>query len=221
MQQATLVRMPNASSYFPKSVKLKALSRSDDLDGLEAAINDAARTVLRSKLVICIALAAIQDGALYRQKGYPTFQAYVSSGRLLVPKSTASEYAQIGRIYREYASDLARIEFSEEDGLKKLLLFKKALTRASKAEVLSKLKCLTYRSFKNQFARANRDAPGVPFKDLQLRLDKSENTLFLSVENDKEIRVIKFDEELLSMCGDRIFEMFVTSMLKAVQRFFE
>ena len=221
MQQAILTRMPRESVVPQKPARQRTPFSNGNLEELESAINNAARSIIQSKLVICMALAAIQDNALYRQIGFPTFQAYANSGRLQIPKSTASEYAQIGRIYREYASDLAHIEFSEDDGLKKLLLLKKALTRASKAEVLGKLKCLTYRSFRTQFACANHDAQSAPFKDLRLRLDKAENTLFLSVENDKEIKVIKFDEELLSMCGGRIFEMFVTSMLKAVQRFFE
>ncbi len=159
----------------PRQASLRALEPSligslfsCDLVEIEATIRKAVQTAVRSRTTVCLALARIKTGELYRQVGCSSFKEYLRERRVGLPYHTAHEYARIGEILHAYRDELSAMRFDEETGLKKLLLLERALRRNGhdRSSVFGKLGSCSYRQFR-EYACAQRsaraDCPVAPF----------------------------------------------------------
>lgn len=121
---------------------------SDDLKTIERGIRETVRGQVLSVMAICKALHRIQAEELYRQAGLSTFGEYLDSRRIPVPKSTGSEYAKIGKALTEHADQLSRVDFTEADGLKKLLFLDQAIQNGGEKDALVRLGKDSFRDFR-------------------------------------------------------------------------
>lgn len=125
-------------------------SDSDNLVDLEHWIVENVREISRCRLSICLAFARIKMNELYRQAGIDSFHGYLQVRRLKIHYHTAHDYALIGEVYLKHRDELKMIHFTENDGLRKLLLLEQGLQRAKgrEAAVFKMLKDSSFRGFK-------------------------------------------------------------------------
>ena len=136
-----------ATALEPSTVSLD-FWQADKLQIIEKGIRGALAGEALSRAAICRALHRIQSEQLYKQSGLPSFQEYLKANRLPFPKSTASEYAKIGRALTDHDRELQEIDFEDAGGLKKLLYLETALQQAEDPEeVYTRLKKDSLRDF--------------------------------------------------------------------------
>jgi hypothetical protein len=198
----------------------EVVAQKNELEKIEQSINKCVRQIVFSKLVICVSLAQIYDDALYRKDNFRTFKQYLASGRINLPTSTASEYAKIGRVYLQYREELDRIDFREEDGLKKLLILEKAISQFPKEAVFSELKQMSYRTFKREFARANGSPSESMGNDVILRFNEDEHALYMEIDGVTAVKIVEFTDDLDNYCGREIFSRLRKEIVSVVTSFF-
>lgn len=98
--------------------------------------------------MICVALANIKTKKLYKQIGLKSFKEYIREKRINLNYATAFEYTKIGIIYQQLKKYLDRINFGEENGLKKLLFLEQALKNNQADQVYDNLIKFSFRNFK-------------------------------------------------------------------------
>lgn len=101
--------------------------QSNTLEEVEEGIKETVQGVVYSKVAICSSLANIVNKKLYRQAGAKNFFEYLKMERLPIKYKTAKEYAKIGDVLQRHRHELDKINFNEEDGLKKCIYLDKAL----------------------------------------------------------------------------------------------
>lgn len=198
----------------------EVVAQKNELEKIEKSINKCVRQIVFSKLVICISLARIYDDALYRKDNFKTFKQYLASGRINLPTSTASEYAKIGRVYLRFREELERIDFREEDGLKKLLILEKAISQFPKEDVFSELKQMSYRNFRREFARANGSQTEGIGNDVILRFNEDEHALYMEIDGVTAVKIVEFADDLDNYCGREIFSRLRKEIVSVVTSFF-
>jgi len=119
----------------------------NNLEKIEQNINAVIREFQNAKKRLCMLLAQIKTGRLYEQIELQSFKEYVLSKRLKISYNTALEYAKIGELLLKYENQLAEVDFSEEDGLKKLLLLEQALSNHEPEEVFKRIKEDSFKDF--------------------------------------------------------------------------
>jgi len=102
-------------------------TESDNIHEIEAGIRDTMDGIILSKAALCKALANIDKKRLYTQVRAGNFMEYLDMARIPINYKTAKEYAKIGDTMIRYDKELTSVDFSEEDGLKKLVYLDKAL----------------------------------------------------------------------------------------------
>jgi hypothetical protein len=122
----------------------------NNLADLERWIIENVRAISRCRLSICLSFARIKTYELYKQVGIDSFSAYLRAKRVKIHYHTAHDYALIGEIYVKYRDVLQAINFTEYEGLRKLLLLEQGLEKAKghEATVFNILKNSSYREFK-------------------------------------------------------------------------
>ena len=200
----------------------------DDLFEIEQRINDRIKGIILSKLDICVALAKIKSNALYRQLGIPSFRKYLQEERINIHYHTAHEYAKIGEVWIEYQSQLKRIDFKEENGLKKLLLLDHALNTLSEEKkelVFKKLINSSYREF-NKFVNNASESARADSEDRATLKNKAfkfalemEGECIVLLPTGKEI--IWFDTDIESLfSSSQLLGDFKRHIMKAAEDFF-
>lgn len=126
---------------------------SDNLQEIERGIRHTIQGVVLSKAAVCKSLANIDRKKLYRQAGADNFMQYLEAERIPIKYKTAKEYAKIGDVLMRHEEELDTVDFTEEDGLKKLMYLDRALeqTEEDRDQVYQKVKEYSLRDFK-QFA---------------------------------------------------------------------
>jgi hypothetical protein len=126
---------------------------SDSLQEIERGIHHTIQGVVLSKAAVCKSLANIDRKKLYRQAGAANFMQYLEAERVPIKYKTAKEYAKIGDVLLRHEEKLETVDFTEEDGLKKLMYLDRALeqTEEGREQVYRKVKEYSLRDFK-QFA---------------------------------------------------------------------
>jgi hypothetical protein len=126
---------------------------SDNLQEIERGIRHTIQGVVLSKAAVCKSLANIDRKKLYRQAGADNFMQYLEEERIPIKYKTAKEYAKIGDVLIRHEEELDTVDFTEEDGLKKLMYLDRALeqTEEDREQVYQKVKEYSLRDFK-QFA---------------------------------------------------------------------
>lgn len=132
---------------------------SNNLSEIEEGIKETIRGVVLAKTAVYKSLANIDKKRLYKQAGVSNFMEYLASERIPIKYKTAKEYAKIGDVLIRYEKPLQAIQFSEEDGLKKLIYLERALKREDidKQQVFAKVKEYSLRAFK-EFAVPSEDS---------------------------------------------------------------
>ena len=160
---------------------------------------------------------------LYNQVGISCFKDYLKTKRINIPYNTACDYAKIGETYFKYQEILERIRFTEEEGLKKLLLLDKSLLahKEEKELVFKKLKGDSFRDFyrfaQNRYQYARADCKKTnPNQNRSLCL--TEECIVILPDN-KE--VLWFDPDLDTNLGStELSGKFIAHILKAAKDFF-
>ena len=203
---------------------------------IEQNINAVIREFRNAKKRLCLLLAEIKMQKLYKQIDMHSFKKYVLSRRLKISYNTALEYAEIGEVLVKYESQLKEADFSEEDGLKKLLLLEKALSKHEPAEVFKRIKDDSFKTFEkfSKPARAgfvpdslkpeNRDSTGKQGKE------DSRTGQWIFEENGKlymETRaegaeLLTFNKRLLEDDESAAeYKLFMTNMIVAAMDYFK
>lgn len=190
------------------------------LSVLESSVNKGVTQIAHSRLAICVCLAVICDEGLYRNAGFDRFQKYLDSGRVKIPKSTASEYVKIGRTYIRYHEELAEVDFDESEGLKKLLLLDQALSGAEKHEVFGNLKELSYREFRNRFLPVGGPRMVSQNGDVVVRADFGQDSIFMEIDDEHELKILELNQEIASLCGQQIYRSLQKEIVKTISDFF-
>lgn len=172
---------------------------------LESSINRGVHQISVSRLAMCMCLAVIHDDALYKSANFRSFQQYINSGRVHIPKSTASEYVKIGRTFITYRDELSVIHFSEDGGIKKLLLLDQALEQNEKGTVFEQLESLSFCEFKSRFIRSGDGEADVETKDIQVRYDENVHSVLVEIDNGNELEVLQLNQDVESYCGKAIY----------------
>lgn len=118
-----------------------------DLITAEQNINTLIKEFQNTRKRLCLLLAQIKIDRLYEQINLQSFKDYVTSKRLKISYNTALEYAKIGELLLNYEDQLAKVDFSEEDGFKKLLFLEQALANHEPEEVFKRIKEDSFKSF--------------------------------------------------------------------------
>lgn len=201
--------------------------RNDSLQALEEYVNEKIKELVFSKLDICLSLAEIKRKQLFRELGYASFKEYLEAERIRLHYHTAHEYAKIGEVLLRYKEELNEVNFSEEAGLKKLLLLDDALQRrrSQKDTVFRMLKDASFREFKTfanaeeQSARA--DSASQSFGGLSLPRLRLESTDECIVLQPSSREIIWFDTDLECIFhSEKLANDFKRHVLRAVTVFF-
>ena len=187
---------------------------------LESSINRGIQQISVSRLAVCMCLAAIHDDALYKLANYRSFQQYMNSGRVHIPKSTASEYVKIGRTFIKYRDELSAVNFNEDGGIKKLLLLDLALEHAEKSDVFAHLEDLSFREFKSRFVEAGGRVADAKAKDIQVRYDDTDHSVLIEIDDKNELRILQLNHDVESFCGKAIYTQLYKEIVKTVTGFF-
>ena len=206
------------TNHFDSSDQTKLFK--NELLLLEGTIDLAMRQITVSRLAVCVSLAKINDGALYREANYRSFKQYLDSGRIRIPKSTASEYVKIGRVFLRYQDELEKISFDEDGGTKKLLLLDRALENADRREVFSSIETLSYREFRSRFVETTSRAVAAPPDDVRVRFDESDNSISIDIEEQSEVKLLEMNSDIEALCGREIYKQLYREIVKTVTRFF-
>lgn len=118
-----------------------------DLITAEQKVNALLKEFQNTKKRLCLFLAQIKIRKLYEQINMQSFKEYVMSNRLKISYNTALEYAKIGELLLNYENELAKVDFSEEDGFKKLLFLEQALSIHEPDEVFKRIKEDSFKAF--------------------------------------------------------------------------
>jgi hypothetical protein len=132
--------------------------QSNTLEEVEEGIRETVQGVVYSKVALCSSLANIVNKKLYLQAGAHNFFEYLKMERLPIKYKTAKEYAKIGDVLQRHSHELDKINFQEEDGLKKLIYLDKALTShdTERSVVFHRMKEDSLRDFQ-RFAANKKD----------------------------------------------------------------
>lgn len=203
---------------------------------IEQNINAVIREFRNAKKKLCLLLAEIKMQKLYKQIDKQSFRKYVLSRRLKISYNTALEYAAIGEVLVKYESQLKEANFSEDDGLKKLLLLEKALSKHEPAEVFKRIKDDSFKAFEkfSKPARAgiipdslkpeNQDSPRKQGKE------DSGNGQWIFEENGKLYMETRADGAELLTFNKRLladeklaaeYKLFMTNMIVAAMDYFK
>jgi hypothetical protein len=164
---APLLQEKRRLSPHPRSSDLDYLN-SSNLEEIEECIRRAWITFGSSILAIGTALERIRENGLWQQARTPegrrcaSFSEYLKLERVGLPKSSASEYMKICRLYNKHRHALQKAGFREETGLRKLLFLEKALSVMDGKVVYERLASESYRDFR-AFVRMH-TPPAVPRK---------------------------------------------------------
>jgi hypothetical protein len=171
---------------------------SEDLEEIEDGIKETARGIDTASLAIALAIAKIDQLALYIQVGYKSYLEYIKAAdtRLNMPAQTVSDYKRIGETYIQYRERLQKAGFQEEGNLHKLRYLELALKHHNPREVFRRLTSDSFRRFK-EFAtnggpseRSDEEAdyePEVRVTPTQIKID-GKNVLKLDKNLDERVR---------------------------------
>ena len=145
----------NSISDLPADNKMEEYSISYDFSDsgitkkTKPKVDNAIRNLQISPLAIGIGLATIESECLYSHMGCICMSQYIhklcEDGK--IDLYSLHYWLYIGEIYINHHKELAKIDFTENDGAEKLLYLDEALKYNDKHEVFSKLKNLPVADF--------------------------------------------------------------------------
>jgi len=190
----------NCNHFYQDNINHAIYIYSNDLKDIEIGMKDTIKGVIFSKKIICIALAQIKLKELYKQAHVSSFKDYLKAGRIPIKYSTAIDYSLIGEALLKYRALLENHDFKEEDGLKKLLLLDKALTKyKNKSEIVfQKIKGTSFRDFKRFVNKDINDSLNTRKKTILSYTDlsiKADDECIYIEETGKEILWFNIDME--------------------------
>ena len=194
---------------------------SENLVKIETGINQTVKGIQLSKLAICVALANIKNKKLYEQIGLATFKEYIKKMRINIPYATAFEYTKIGEIYQDYQKILNKLDFSEENGLKKLLYLEQALNKNKENQdtVFNNLIKYSFRNFRKfaldteaQSARADWVIKDTTSQTQKIKID--DECIYLEP---KGIEIIWFNYDLNT---NPEYKELKNTVINAIKQFF-
>jgi hypothetical protein len=155
---------PSAKRRAPESVNLDYVA-SNNAAELDAGIRECIKGVQMSILAMGIALAKIKARGLYADLRYHSMNDYLENlcDEMRIERSTAHNWLYIGEAFTKYRHELERVDFSDEDGVTKLMYVDRALELYEKREVFRNVKEMSFRAFK-EYIKGEEGAQRQPAK---------------------------------------------------------
>jgi hypothetical protein len=201
---------------------------SENLEEIEEGIRETVKGVVLSKAAVCEALAHIDKKKLYSQAGYTNFRQYLQDERIPIKYKTAKEYAKIGDTLMRHRGSLDEVDFSEEDGLKKLIYLDKALKNhtGETLTVYKKVKEYSLREFQKFAAAAQRKPAGSAgeassVSDYGIYFEAEGRSVYRCTRAGGRTTVLKItDPEFPDGPIDREYLEYLEELKKAAEKYF-
>ena len=184
---------------------------SEDPQLIDRGLRETMRGIHFSILVMAVGLTRMREEKLYLKLGYKKFSAYLHSFAEEKKRSENQlyEWIKIGEVFFRYRQDLEAIGFDGTQGSSKLPFLEKALQKAPKEEVLSKLMTLSVRDFA-AFAKPVKEGPPQPRQAPGFK--RVGNTFYIG---EREVLTMASD---LTLDEEDMIRSAVRAALRALQR---
>lgn len=122
---------------------------SDKLEDIEEGIKETTKGMDTANLVVALAIARIDQEALYVQAGCKSYLEYLDTAedRLNMSRQSISNYKLIGVAYIQYKNQLKKIGYQEQGNLHKLRFLEAALQHHQSSQVFKRLMADSLRKF--------------------------------------------------------------------------